>query len=75
VKVLGTHTAYSFLANRIVSQQTALTVGELLRPALVLAIEFSLIGASLCELRRGWGRAQDQQPLPYADPAPSRAAA
>ena len=75
VKVLGHHPAYSFLANRIVTQQTELTAGELLRPALVLAIEFSLIAASLSDLRRDWRVAQPPQALDYGETEASRAAA
>jgi hypothetical protein len=73
--VLGHHAGYSFLADRIVSQQTVLTLGELVRPALVLAIEFSLIAASLSDLRRGWRIEQTLQVPPYPEAAPSRAAA
>jgi hypothetical protein len=74
-KVLGHHAAYSFLANRIVSQQTELTFGELLRPALVLAIEFGLIATSLADLRRARRIERDAQPVAYEEPAPSCAAA
>lgn len=76
VKILGHHAGYSFLASRIVSQQTALTLGELVRPALVLVIEFALIAASLSDLRRGWRTEQAPPTLAYDDEAaPARAAA
>jgi hypothetical protein len=76
LKVLGAHSEYSFLADRIVTQQTALTFGELLRPGLVLAIEFGLIGASLSDLRRGGRRADAPvQEALCAQATPSRAAA
>jgi hypothetical protein len=75
LKMLGVHAAYSFLADRVVTQQTSLTLGELVRPALVLAIEFGLIAASLADLRRGGRRMQDEDEVQYVEMAPSRVAA
>ncbi|MBV8685056.1 MAG: hypothetical protein JO111_19450 [Caulobacteraceae bacterium] len=76
LKVLGSHAAYSFLSDRIVTQQTTLSYGELLRPALVLVIEFSLIAASVADLRRGrHGVLTSQAPVDYSQRQPSRAAA
>jgi hypothetical protein len=66
---LGLHTSYSFLGDRMVSQTTSISLGELLRPAFILAIEFGLIGSSLAQLLSDW-RAQAQaaptQPAPHS---------
>lgn len=75
LKILGHHAGYSFLANRIVMQQTALTFGEFLRPALVLAIEFSLIATSLSDLRRGWRAEQAPRTLACDKAVAARVAA
>jgi len=51
---LGFHTGYSFLGDRMVSQAVTISLGEFLRPVLILAIEFGLIGSSLAQLLSDW---------------------
>jgi hypothetical protein len=58
---LGAHPAYSWLGHRQVLQETTLTLGQLVRPALVLLMEFGLIGACLADLRAARARTSPSQ--------------